>query len=115
MVQAVSITYFSVTALLIPSCLLVKKYSAKKFFPIVMILWGTIVMCISTVKSAGGLLTARFFLGIPESGVVPCCILYFSFWYKPVERAWRIGVFHSANALAGAVSGVLAVGIDHVS
>lgn len=91
-----------------------KTVSAKRFFPVVMVLWGTIVMSIAGVKNAGGLLSARFFLGIPESGVVPCCIMYFSFWYKPAERAWRIGIFHSANALASAVSGFLAVGINNV-
>lgn len=41
--------------------------------------------------------------------------MYFSFWYKPHERAWRIGVFHAANALASGVGGFLAVAIDHVS
>jgi MFS family permease len=80
-----------------------KRISAKNFFPLIMILWGTIVMTISTVKSASGLFAARFFLGIPESGVVTSCVLYFSFWYKPAERAFRIGVFHSANSLATAV------------
>lgn len=79
-----------------------------------MVVWGTIVMCIASVKNASGLLTARFFLGIPESGVVPACIMYFSFWYKPTERAWRIGVFHAANSLASGVGGFLAVGIDKV-
>jgi MFS family permease len=68
-----------------------------------MVLWGAIVMSIAGVKSASGLLAARFFLGIPESGVVTSCVLYFSFWYKPSERAFRIGVFHSANSLATAV------------
>ena len=47
--------------------------------------------------------------------MVPAGILYFGFWYKPVERAWRIGAFHSSNALAAGASGFLAVGIDKVS
>lgn len=115
LLQAVSITYFMVTVLLIPSNLLMKTVSAKCYFPVVMILWGTIVMAIASVQNAGGLLSARFFLGIPEAGVVPACIMYFSFWYKPTERAWRLGVFNAANSLASAVSSFLAVGIDRVS
>jgi MFS family permease len=71
-------------------------------------------MCIAASRNSAGLFATRFFLGFPESGVVPCSVLYFSFWYKPVERAWRIGVFHSANALAAGCSGFLAVGIDKV-
>ncbi|KIW94367.1 uncharacterized protein Z519_04343 [Cladophialophora bantiana CBS 173.52] len=112
---AVSVTYFMVTVLLIPSNLLMKKFSGKFYFPVIMILWGTIVMCIGAVHSKAGLLAARFFLGVPESGVVPACIMYFSFWYKPHERAWRIGIFHAANSLASGVGGFLAVAIDHLN
>ncbi|KAJ5781021.1 hypothetical protein N7457_006181 [Penicillium paradoxum] len=112
---AVSISYFSVTALLIPSTILFKKFSAKRYFPIIMVLWGTVVMAIAGVRSGPGLLAARFFLGVPESGVVPCCVLYFSFWYRPRERAWRLAVFHAFNALAGAVSAFFATAIDHLN
>ncbi|KAI9677803.1 MAG: hypothetical protein M1822_008115 [Bathelium mastoideum] len=112
---AVSISYFAVTALLIPSNLLMKRISAKWYFPFAMVLWGTVVMSFAAVQNAGGLFAARFVLGIPESGVVPCCIMYFSFWYKPSERAFRIGVFHSAGSLAAAVSGFLALAIDNLN
>lgn len=67
---AVSVTYFMVTVLLIPSNLLMKKISGKRYFPLIMCGFGTIVCCISATQSAAGLLAARFFLGIPESGVV---------------------------------------------
>lgn len=40
--QAVSITYFMVTVLLMPSNLLMKRYGAKKYFPVIMVLFGTI-------------------------------------------------------------------------
>jgi MFS family permease len=104
-----------VTALLIPSNLVMKKVSAKNYLPGIMVLFGLIVCCIATVKDYAGLVTARFFLGVPESGVVPACIMYFSFWYKPSERALRIGLFHAANALASGVGGFIAVGVDRVS
>jgi MFS family permease len=41
--------------------------------------------------------------------------MYFSFWYKPSERALRIGIFHAANALASGVGGFIAVGVDHLN
>lgn len=104
-----------VTVLLIPSNLAMKKVSGKRYFPVVMVLFGTVVMCIASVKSAAGLLAARFFLGVPESGVVPACIMYFTFWYKPSERALRIGLFHASNALASGVGGFLAVGVDRIN
>lgn len=92
-------------------------------------------MAIAGVKSGAGLLAARFCLGIPESGVgmrtdsiilpfpskiannyciVPCCVMYFSFWYRPRERALRLAIFHVSNSIAGAVSGFLATALDNV-
>jgi MFS family permease len=112
---AISITYFMVTVLLIPSNLLMKKFSGKRYFPVIMIGFGTVVCCIAAVQNAAGLLTARFFLGIPESGVVPASIMYFSFWYLPSERALRIGIFHAANSLASGVGGFIAVGVDRIN
>lgn len=72
-------------------------------------------MSLAGVTSKAGILTGRFFLGVPEAGVVPCSVMYFSFWYKPTERAIRLGIFHSANSLALACSGFAAIGINHVS
>ncbi|KAJ5808355.1 hypothetical protein N7474_009624 [Penicillium riverlandense] len=111
---AVSISYFAVTALLLPSTIVLKKYSAKRYFPCAMILWGTVVMAMAGIKNGAGLLAARFCLGIPESGIVPCCVMYFSFWYRPRERALRLAFFHVSNSIAGAVSGFLAAGLDHL-
>ncbi|KAL2067353.1 hypothetical protein VTL71DRAFT_1778 [Oculimacula yallundae] len=133
---AVSITYFAVTVGLLPANIIMKKVSAKYFFPSIMVLWGIVVMSIAASENAAGLMTGRFFLGIPEAGVVPASIMYFSMvgvlrvliplssvfeddlgpmpssrWYKPSERALRISVFHSANALAAAVSAFIASGI----
>lgn len=61
--QAVSITYFTVTALLLPSNIMMKKISGKNYFPLIMVLFGTVVCAISATKNAGGLLAGRFFLG----------------------------------------------------
>lgn len=47
----------------------------------------------------------RFFLGAAEAGVFPGMIYYFSFWYKPEERALRIATFLSSASLAGAFGG----------
>jgi MFS family permease len=77
---AVSITYFAVTLFLLPANLTMKKISAKNFFPIVMVSFGAISMCLAAAKNAAGFLTGRFFLGIPEAGVVPAVVMYFSMW-----------------------------------
>ncbi|KAK5206364.1 hypothetical protein LTR41_007802 [Exophiala xenobiotica] len=45
---AVSITYFMVTVLLMPSNLLMKRFGARKYFPVIMVLFGkniSIIFC----------------------------------------------------------------------
>ena len=37
-------------------------------------------MSMSACTNSAGLYAARFFLGVPESGVVTCGIMFFSFW-----------------------------------
>lgn len=110
-----SVTYISVLFFIIPSNLIIKKFNAKRYLPVVMVLFGTISMCTAASKSPASLLAARFFLGFPESGIVPACILLFSFWYKPVEQAWRVGDFFSTSALGSGCSGFIAVGIDKLN
>jgi MFS family permease len=74
---AASITYFAVTIGLLPSNILMKKFSAKVFYPIIMVVWGAIVLPVVGVEDPSGLLAARLFLGVPEAAVVPSCIMYF--------------------------------------
>ncbi|KAK4503689.1 hypothetical protein PRZ48_004604 [Zasmidium cellare] len=112
---AVSITFFAVTVLLVPSNLLMKRVSGKYFFPVAILLLGVIVASMSAVKSYGGLLAARFFLGVPEAAIPSACIMYFSFWYKPSERAVRVGLFEASNALATAVGGFISIGVDSLN
>ena len=111
---------------------------------------GGIVMCMAAAKNTSGLIAARFFLGVPDSGVGTSttreedvcdhrltkhspsnCILLFLLvrWFKslnlfsesrpmnrylPKERAFRLGVLFSANAIGVASSGLLAIAIDNV-
>ncbi|KAL3462143.1 major facilitator superfamily domain-containing protein [Aspergillus heterothallicus] len=112
---AVSVAYFAVTAMLIPSMLMLKKFSARVFFPLCMVTWAVIIMTMAACTNSAGLIASRVFLGIPESGVVTCGVMYFSFWYKPRERALRIGIFYSSNSIAQAISGFLAVGINNLN
>ncbi|KAJ3343054.1 hypothetical protein HDU93_000224 [Gonapodya sp. JEL0774] len=81
-------------------------------FNCIMVTWGIVVVCMAAVKNAAGLLTARFFLGFCEAGLIPGAIYYFSFWFKPTERATRNGLFFTASGFAGGVSGLLAIAME---
>ncbi|KAL8677367.1 MAG: hypothetical protein Q9186_006202 [Xanthomendoza sp. 1 TL-2023] len=62
-----------------------------------------------------GFFTARFFLGVAESGLFPGVVFYLSMWYRREEQHYRISLFFSAASLAGAFGGVLAWGIAHMN
>lgn len=63
------------------------------------------------VHNYGGLITARFFLGLTEAGLFPGVQFYLSCWYKRSEFGIRSAVFFSAAALAGSFGGLLAAAI----
>lgn len=41
-------------------------------------------------------------------------MFYFSMWYQRKERQFRVALFFSAAAFAGAFGGILAYGIAHI-
>lgn len=77
--------------------------------------WGIVTACQAAVTSYSGLIVCRVFLGIAEAGFFPGCIYYLSFWYRPEERAQRMGIFTSFVAVSGAFSGLLATAISFLN
>ena len=63
---------------------------------------------LGVVQDMNGFFVARFFLGVTESGLFPGVVYYFSMWYKRRERQYRVALFFSGAALAGAFGGILA-------
>jgi MFS family permease len=64
------------------------------------------------VKSYHGLLIARFFLGVAESGFFPGATYLLTLWYLRFEVQRRMAVFYVAASLSGAFSGLLAFAIE---
>ncbi|KAI8356052.1 major facilitator superfamily domain-containing protein [Mortierella sp. GBAus27b] len=108
---ALSIFFIGYVIFEIPSNILLKKIGPRKWITIVMLAWGTIMMAMAAVKDAPGLLIARFFLGLTESGLFPGSVYLISLWYTRPEQALRNGLFFSTATMAGAFGGVLAYGI----
>ncbi|KAF8939304.1 major facilitator superfamily domain-containing protein [Dissophora ornata] len=108
---SLSIFFIGYVIFEIPSNILLKKIGPRKWITIVMITWGIIMMAMAAVKSASGLLAARFFLGLAESGLFPGSVYLISLWYTRSEQALRNGLFFSTATMAGAFGGVLAYGI----
>ncbi|ORX48491.1 MFS general substrate transporter [Hesseltinella vesiculosa] len=107
----VTIFYVGFLTFQIPSNILVKRFSAKIWLPLLMVLWGTVATLHATASSYGQLITLRFFLGLFESGFFPGVIYYLTLFYKKSEMATRIALFWGSSVAAHAFAGVLAFGI----
>jgi ACS family allantoate permease-like MFS transporter len=75
------------------------------------IAWGGVLACFAAVKSFGGAVAIRFFLGLCESAVTPGFALITSQWYTKKEQGFRTGIWFSFNGWAQIFGGLLAYGI----
>lgn len=66
------------------------------------------------VNNWSELMTARFFLGMTESGLFPGINYFLSCWYRRREFGVRAAIFFSAAALSGSFGGLLAAAIENM-
>ncbi|KAF1984605.1 MFS nicotinic acid transporter-like protein Tna1 [Aulographum hederae CBS 113979] len=90
---------------------LLKKLRPSIFIPIIMILWGIVMVTMGLCHNFAGMATARWFLGMAEAGLFPGVNYYLSCWYKRSEFGIRAAIFFSAAAVAGSFGGLLAAAI----
>lgn len=76
-----------------------------------MFLFGLITILQGFTQNLSGLIAARFFLGIVETGVFPACFYLIAMWYKREEAQKRYSFFFSSTTLAGGFGGLLASAI----
>ncbi|KAJ7611771.1 major facilitator superfamily domain-containing protein [Roridomyces roridus] len=106
---ALTVTYVPYIAAELPSNL--HTVGPNWMLPTMITLWGVVTACQGTVKTYGGLLACRFFLGLLEGGVFPGIVLYLSFFYPRMRLQTRVAGFFSTASLSGAFGGILAYGI----
>ncbi|KAK4067983.1 hypothetical protein Trihar35433_6543 [Trichoderma harzianum] len=95
----------------VPSNILLKKFKPHVWLSINMFLFGFTTMMQGLVKSYGGLLATRFFLGLFETGMFPGAFYLIGMWYKRSEAQRRYSFFFNSTTLAGAFGGLLAAAI----
>ena len=95
----------------IPSNIFLKRLRPHVWLSGCMFFFGLITICQGLVVNYGGLLAARFFLGLAETGMFPGCFYLIGMWYKRHEAQRRYSFFFSSTTLAGAFGGLLASAI----
>ncbi|KAI1794369.1 MFS general substrate transporter [Ganoderma leucocontextum] len=111
----VAILLIPYSLLEVPSNIALKRFGPSRWLPIIMFIWGSIVVSMAFVKGFGGLMTARVFLGAVESGLLPGLTYYLCAWYPKSAQAKRIGAMYSGVSLAGAFGGLLAFAIEKMN
>ena len=104
----------------IPGCILVEKWSARKWIARIMISWGIIAALTGFVHSATQFYWIRFLLGVAEAGFFPGIVVYLSHWFRPAERARALALLVIAqpisnvigSPLSGLLLGIRWLGID---
>ncbi|KAI8370772.1 major facilitator superfamily domain-containing protein [Choanephora cucurbitarum] len=107
----VTIFYAGFLIFQIPSNILLKRFTAKRWLPLLMICWGSIAILHASVKNFTQLMTLRFFLGFFEAGFFPGVVYFLTLFYKKNEMATRIALFWGSTVAAHAYAGLLAYGI----
>ncbi|PPR05718.1 hypothetical protein CVT26_008959 [Gymnopilus dilepis] len=104
--------YLLVMVFYVPFCLfgtpisiLVKRFSASRILPLMMIGFGSMSLLAGAAKNFEEIFAIRFFLGIFESPMLPGVVFYLSTFYKRDELASRVGLFYAAASISGAFSG----------
>ncbi|KAL4791067.1 major facilitator superfamily domain-containing protein [Aspergillus venezuelensis] len=92
----------------IPSNLVLKVMRPSRYIGLMVVAWGTVSTLQGIVEGFSGLMAARFFLAICEAGFFPAASYLLTMWYRRHEIQLRAGIFYSAGALSGAISGLLA-------
>jgi MFS family permease len=92
----------------------VKFFKAGRYLPTLLICWGLVSTFLGFTKSFGGLVAARFFLGMFEGGLLGGIIVYLAMFYRRHEMLYRIGLFYCAAPLSGAFGGLLATGLAKI-
>ncbi|KAI8338975.1 major facilitator superfamily domain-containing protein [Chlamydoabsidia padenii] len=109
--SCVTIFYVGFLLFQIPSNILLKRFTAKRWLPLLMFVWGTMATLHATASSYSQLMAMRFFLGLFESGFFPGVLFYLTLFYKKREMATRIALFWGSSVFAHAFAGILAFGI----
>ncbi|KAL2106942.1 hypothetical protein VUR80DRAFT_5922 [Thermomyces stellatus] len=109
---ALSVFFIPYIVFEVPSNYILTKFKKPStYIGGIIVAWGTVMTLMGIVQNFGGLVAARFMLGVTEAGFFPGAVYIISQWYLPNEIQTRIAIFYSASALAGAISGLLAFAI----
>ena len=80
-----SIYFISYIVFEVPSNLLLKRMTPRKWLFRIIFYWGVVLACHAAVRNKEGLYAVRFLLGIMEAGLFPGFVAQLCSWYRSDE------------------------------
>lgn len=107
-----TIFYISYLLMQIPVFFLLPKIkNLTGFMSLLLTCWGILVMLLAACKNFAGFATVRFFLGMFEAALQPCCIIVSTSWYTKREQPLRMAMW--SNTFAGIFNGIFGYAFGH--
>jgi len=91
----------------IPGCLIVERWSARKWFARIMVTWGLVTVLMAFIRTPMHFYLVRILLGICESGFFPGILVYLTHWFRAEDRAKACAMFMIAIPVANIIGSPL--------
>jgi ACS family tartrate transporter-like MFS transporter len=91
----------------IPSTLALRRWGARRWIALIMVLWGICSASTASVSTPSQLYAVRFALGAAEAGFTPGILLYFTHWFPSRYRGRVLGSFLLIYPLSLVIGGPL--------
>jgi MFS family permease len=91
-----------------------QRIPVGKYIGVIVVLWGSVLICTAFGKNFSQLAAMRFLLGFFEAGIYPSLTLLVSTFYRRSEQVARLGAFWICNGVALVVGGFVAYGVGHI-
>jgi sugar phosphate permease len=91
----------------IPGCLIVERWSARKWFARIMVTWGLITVLMAFIRTPMHFYLVRILLGAAEAGFFPGVLVYLTHWFRSEDRAKAGAMFMIAIPVANIVGSPL--------
>ncbi|KAH7194891.1 major facilitator superfamily domain-containing protein [Fusarium oxysporum] len=94
-----------------PAAYLLGRLPLKTFIGCTIVVWGVACVCVGLPHNFGGMMAARFFLGLTEGAVSPAFVMLTSVWYKRREHPVRVATWVSMNGFAQITNALIMFGL----
>jgi D-galactonate transporter len=91
----------------IPGCLIVERWSARKWFSRIMVTWGLITILMAFIRTPTHFYLVRILLGVAEAGFFPGILVYLTHWFRSEDRAKACAIFMIAIPVANIIGSPL--------